>query len=183
MASMETAKIRVRHGNSEFEAEGPPELVKAQYEKFLETLKTQPELLASEPNSLSAVPSIATSSATSDRESPSGPLIHSDHLDQIFQLRGKMVSLLALPKSEKSAPDAMIMLLYGFETLTDTAAVTGVTLAAAARQSGVQIGRVDTVMNGLTEFVNAGGARRGRRYSLNNRGRKRAEELIISLTA
>jgi hypothetical protein len=48
----------------------------------------------------------------------------------------------------------------------------------AARQSGVTVARADVALKSKSDLVMAAGVRRGRRYSLNNRGNIYAENLI-----
>jgi hypothetical protein len=164
-------KIRVKFGSAEFEAEGPSDLVQAQFAEFMAALKALP------------VPQATPAPASAPAEAPPDPsaAVSQDVLSRVFQVRENIVSLLALPKGNDTSSDALVMLLYGFERLTNAAAVTGVTLMEACRQSGVQVGRIDRAMDAQAEYVNAGGAHRGRRYSLNNPGKKRAEALIVGL--
>jgi hypothetical protein len=176
LRTMETSKIRIKIGDSEFEAEGPEDLVRVQFDEFMSVMKAHPPSPAP-PLLPQALPDPTAALAVAIP----APEVSPDWLSRVFQVRNRTVTLLALPKSETAIKDAMLMLIYGFEKLLGTGAVTGVALAEAARQSGVQIDRVDRVMKGLGAWINAGGARRGRRYSLNNPGRKKAEDLIIGL--
>lgn len=175
-------KIRFKHGSVEFEAEGDPTLVQAQFTEFMAAMKAAPPqpapIQAELPPTTPPPPADDTTRAGNGAETA----FTDDMMGRVFQAKGGMVSLLALPRGDHPARDATLMLLYGFERLANNSAVTGVTLMEACRQSGVQVGsRLDRVMEAQQEFVNAGGARRGRRYSLNNPGRRRAEALIAAL--
>ena len=76
----------------------------------------------------------------------------------------------------------MLMLLYGYTKLGTEQSVTGTTLMKAAKLSGVSIGRIDRVMDGKNkEYVLAAGAKKGRRYSLNNPGITKTEQLMRDL--
>ena len=185
LSPMETAKIRIKLGAHEFEAEGPPDLVRTQLDSFMAAVKAQPTV---QPALAPAQPGVSSVDVNEvpPATSPVPPVrpadeVSSEALSRVFQVRQKLVTLLALPKTDDFRSDALLMLLYGFEKLASMPAVTGVRLSEAARQSGVTLDRADRVMRGLTQYVNAGGVRRGRRYSLNNPGRKKAEELIIGL--
>jgi hypothetical protein len=171
------SRVRVKYGNVEFEAEG--ERADAQYTEFMALLRTLP--------SPSVDPAPAPTKAAASQPDParngngSEIPVTQDVLSRVFQVRDGIVSLLARPKGDKMEADALLMLLYGFNALANTPAVTGVTLMEACRQSGVQLDRIDRVMGTQSGYVNAGGAKRGRRYSLNNPGMKRAEALIVGL--
>jgi hypothetical protein len=178
-------KIRFKHGSVEFEAEGDAALVQAQFTEFMAAMKAAPPPAApiqAEQPPPPAAPAIPPIADTTRAGNGTETAFADDMMSRVFQVKGGMVSLLALPRGDHPARDATVMLLYGFERLANNAAVTGVTLMEACRQSGVQVGsRLDRVMEAQREYVNAGGARRGRRYSLNNPGKRRAEALIAAL--
>ena len=99
-------------------------------------------------------------------------------MGRVFRRDGDIVTLLALPRTSDVGADTLVVLLYGFLKILGRNAVTGVTLAKAARQSGVDMPRIDNVIAKRKEYVLAAGSRRGRIYSLNNRGVAHAETTV-----
>lgn len=69
----------------------------------------------------------------------------------------------------------------GYGKLKGEHKITGVTLMKAARQSGVKVSRVDRYMEMKKDYVLSGGAKRGRRYSLNNKDTRYVEDMINSM--
>jgi len=70
------------------------------------------------------------------------------------------------------------VLLYGYDRIKDQHSVTGGTLKKAARQSGIQLDRVDRLIEPYGPLVNIAGFKKGRRYGLNNQGIRKAEDLL-----
>lgn len=178
-----TQRLKVKIRDSEFEADGPPDVVQDLYQQWLDAVNAAP---APEPASSAAprspplgmpAPSV---DAWLDEPGPS-VTITDELMSRVFRREGDSISLLALPNGNRREPDALITLLYGFQRLANMPAVTGVTLMQASRQSGVALPRIDRVLDSETDFIMAAGARRGRRYSLNNRGVRHAELLIKQL--
>lgn len=164
---METHRIKVKLGNAEFDAEGKPEAVQAQYEAFLKlvALLPKPETVAPKTDFIKVTPTGAIEIADAV-------------LDRVFR-RGDVLSLSALPSGEEREADTMLALLYGYLKLQNEQTVTGTSLRKSALVSGVNIDRADRVLNTLIpDFVLAGGVRKARRYQLNNRGLTRAEGII-----
>lgn len=182
-----TQRIKLRVGDFELDTEGPADIVRAQVEAFMELVKSKPAAVAP-PASAAAVgvtPAIdplkpGLPPALPPTPIPAAPpgILPQDVMDRVFQSRGDSVSLLALPGDPA---DALLVLLYGYAKLKSVNNVTGVSLMQAASQSGVQVPRIDRVIDSRSEFITSGGQRRGKRYGLNNRGMRRAEELITGL--
>jgi hypothetical protein len=172
--------VHVKIGTAEFQTDGSPEDVKARYEAFLELLKTLPVLQTQEPKTPVRT-GTANAAPAVPRTENGGAEIPREIMDRVFRASDGVVSLLALPRGDTSVPDACLMLLYGFATLLSIPAITGVTLMEACRQSGVAVDRLGRVLDAQTDYVNSGGTRRGKRYSLNNPGQRRAMELITGL--
>ena len=55
-------------------------------------------------------------------------------MGRVFRRDGDIVTLLALPRTSDVGADTLVVLLYGFLKILGRNAVTGVTLAKAARQ-------------------------------------------------
>jgi hypothetical protein len=175
--------IRVKYGATEFETTGTPENVQARYDAFLELVKAVPlppvvnTEIKPDPGHIQLTG--AESVIRTDGEGT--PQVPQEIMSRVFRVNNGVVSLLALPRGDNAVRDACLMLLYGFAVLQNTPNVTGVTLMEACRQSGVSVDRLDRVMDAQTEYVNSGGVRRGKRYSLNNPGQRRAAELVTAL--
>jgi hypothetical protein len=192
-------KVRMKIGDAEFEAEGTSESIEARLAKFAELVGLiGKQLTAVMPANFSnwspikdATPTALQAGASTieggDQVQGQGqtqaaqPPVTDDLLTRVFRRDGDTVSLLALPRTEQPDADALVALLYAFQRLLNKPNVTGVTLMQAARQSGVLMNRVDVPLKSKSDLVMAAGARRGRRYSLNNRGNVYAEALIRRL--
>jgi hypothetical protein len=160
-------KLRIKLGASEFEAEGPEETVKAQFEAFLAAA--------------SHLEQTTTTARAMDLGPAQGPKADAT-VDRAFsQDREGYVSLRVLPATQDRVADALLLLLYGFRTLKQSDEVPATTLMEAARQSGLQIQRIDRSIAPHEELITKGGTRRGGRYGLNNRGIARAESLLAGL--
>lgn len=176
-------------GAAEFEAEGSPDSVKEQLMLFVELVgkhldaKAFPVIpaAAAVPNGSKAVPAAPTGLTVVLSDDPQP--ITDEVLARVFRRDEDAVSLLALPKTEQPEGDALLVLLYAFQRLLSKPNVTAVTLMQAARQSGVTAGRADVALKSKSDLVMAAGVRRGRRYSLNNRGYVHAEGLIRKMIA
>ena len=163
-------RIKVKIGDAEFEAEGLPEIVQQQFASFLQVMSAQPKKPAEEKKDVSGAD-------PNSRVGIVGIGGVGTELERVFR-RGDVLSLIALPKGNNAAADAALILLYGYDKLLNTSAVTGVAIMKSMQQSGVRVDRVDRTLDAHTDFVNAAGYKRGRRYSLNNRGITEAERLI-----
>jgi hypothetical protein len=91
------------------------------------------------------------------------------------------VSLRILPRTPDRDADALIVLLYGFRRISNQMDVLVGKLGKSARQSGIQIERIDYAIAPNVELITKGGARVGARYGLNNRGLAKAEEMIAGM--
>lgn len=160
-------RIKIKIGNSEFDAEGEPELVQSQYEAFLAALKSN----------VTTSPSVIADTQHQPSQRDFAPGYIDSVADRIF-VNDDTLSLLALPKTDNAVADALILLLYGYHRLRSERSVTGSALMKSAKQSGAKADRIDRFLDMKKEFVNSAGNRRGRRYSLNNRGMSEAENLI-----
>jgi len=176
--------IKVKIGDSSFEAEGDKETIDLQYRSFLEAVMT----VGGQPQGRSQ----STEEDSGRGQSEAGPQtpgsqpdlddeITESLLKRVFQDNGDYISLSAIPSTEQQQADSILLLLYGFAQLKGEPKVTGVTLMKACRQSGVQIDRVDRVITARDGYYLSGGTKRGKRYQLNNRGEKLVKKLISEL--
>lgn len=172
---MDTTRIRLKIGNNEFEAEGPTELVREQFETFKSIIsqnhvKSPTEQLAD--TSKSIINQFATGGI---------PILR---LEKIMNIKGRIVSLTALPQTTE---DAALLILLGHTDLKNNASATAQEIGDGLAQSGRPVPRVDRVMESALEhaLVLKTGVKRSTRYRLTNQGlvhaRKLASELIETL--
>jgi hypothetical protein len=160
----EKSTISIKLGNAEFSAEGPVNIVQAQFEAFLRALESRP--------GEAGKPDKPDSNGGQNRVTAE---LDSGLLNRVFAKDGAdRVSLKALPRS--GAGDALLLILYGFEEIAGEHSVTGSALIKAAEKSGVRLDRLDRTID--AELVTAAGMRRAKRYGLNNRGKQRAQEIL-----
>jgi hypothetical protein len=169
---MDTAKVRMKIGDHEFEAEGASEIVQAQFMAFRELLSMQDNKPAQNNTPIVAeVPIIPITSAHVP-------------LEKIMRAQGRVVSLTAMPTS---TDDAALLIMLGNKDLRNVDTVTGGEIGDGLAQSGRPVGRVDRIMEKLISeaLVLKSGFRRATRYRLSNVGHQKAlavaRELIASL--
>ncbi len=102
-------------------------------------------------------------------------------INRIFRVDGEVISLRVLPKTEKAYADTLLLLLYGYSAIKGEHDVTAVRLAQAAKQTGIQVDRLDRTIAQNAQYVVRAGFKKGVRYGINNPGIRRAEELIAAL--
>lgn len=171
---MENNRIKMKIGDAEFDAEGPSEIVTAQFNAFIAAIAAR---------STKAVVPVVDDGG--DEVPPNnfmpGTGIPQPILDRVFR-KGDTLSLAALPTGDNASADAMLALLYGYLMITGENAVTGTSLMKSAKISGIPIDRVDRLMSvSQPDYVLSAGVKKARRYQLNNRGISRAEEIIKAI--
>lgn len=169
--TMDTYKLRVKIGPHEFEAEGPPDAVRTQFEEFKNLVGSAPP------------PSSKSGQKPDTQSVPNYTDVDvSGGLDQLFAVDNKraLVSLKFPPHGKESTADAAVLILYGFKMLLgkDDAPVSK--LITALEQSGCSVKRLDRdAAKYLREsLIIKGGRGRGGRYRLANQGIRRAQELV-----
>ena len=178
-----TAKIRLKVGPHEFEAEGPPEAIQEQYQAFLKVIGGYLTLAVAPPPEPPEKPPLKGSEVGKVPDPENGVTsqpVDRDTLRRVFTDKGPLLSLLALPKTETSEADALLLLLYGYHEMRQSEyPVTGVRMMQAAKQSGLHsVDRIDRTIDAHEKYVNVAGSRRGRKYSLNNQGLLKAQEIM-----
>jgi len=173
-------KLHVKIGESEFTAEGTEQVVKDQFDLFLMAIKhSVPQGAGS-----NGVPGAKAASTDPVGDLKRLPAEERVTLDRIFNVdENDLVSLKAIPKGENSDADGLIVLLYGFLKMVQKDDIYAPTLMAAAKQSGIQAERMYRIMESVSQYTNTAGQKRGRRYSLNNKGLTRAGEIIQQIVA
>jgi hypothetical protein len=189
----EHAKLRVKLGTAEFDGEGLADWIKEQYAEFLTAaVKTQAPATKAAEQSATPPPSAAADIPIEPAAPPLPPVnngtpppVQREDLRRVFAEHDAVVSLLAIPRSENADADALLLLVYGYHELRQNDyPVSGVRLMQSAKQSGLtQVDRIDRIISLHARFVNSAGAKRGKRYSLNNQGIIRATQLIREILA
>jgi hypothetical protein len=190
-------KLTVKIGAAEFTAEGDQSVVNEQFNLFLTALKYQPppdplgdalrqhgqdQPKGAVSNNGSGGASGSNGTATNGAQTDLATYVEPATMDRVFKVDADdVVSLHHLPTTPNAAADALVMLLYGFLKLTQSGAVSALTLMKGAVKSGVKIDRIDRVISANSQYITKGGARRGTRYGLNNRGELYAVGLIKKL--
>lgn len=185
----ETSKIKLRLGDFEFEYEGDAVEGKAALAAFLgaaSTAKASAPLPPPPPAPTPAVDLVKPldgNGVLPPPPPPPAPSADGTSLKRVFAEKDAVISLLALPKSDNAEGDALLLLLYGYQELKSSEyPVTGVRLMQAVKQSGLhQVDRIDRAMATNGQFVLSAGARRGKRYQLNNQGIAKAKEIINAI--
>lgn len=170
---MDSTKIRVKFGNHEFEAEGPSELVKAQFDAFRELI-----------SSASPIPEPKTPLSNPEVILPEQVNSSPSHvpLERILHANGRIVSLTALPTATW---DAALLIMLGHKDLRDHESVTSQELGDGLAQSGRPVPRVDRVMEKhiSSAYILKSGFKRSTRYRLTNLGQQRALSIARDLIA
>jgi hypothetical protein len=167
---MELTKLKMKIGDHEFEAEGPPELVKEQLSAFREMVANAPAAAVSD--------RIATAN---DGEVP--PVKNgTTRLESIMRTEGRVVSLTA---RANSAEEAALLILLGQRSFRNNEAVTGAEIVDGLQVTGQMVARLDRLMDKIAAEGNAIiiGTHRAKRYRLTNQGFSRAQEIAKTLIA
>lgn len=161
---MELNKLRIKIGDHEFEAEGPAEVVQAQFAAFKELIATAPVARA-------------VSGTVEDRPNNGPPA-----LDKIMKVDGRVVSLTAQPKSLE---DAVLLLLLGQKTFRNNDGVTGGEIVDGLTVSGQAKHGSSRILKKIASDGNViiTGAHRGKRYRLTNQGVSKAQDIARGIVA
>jgi hypothetical protein len=162
--NMAEYKLKVKIGEHEFEADGPVETVKSQFEAFK-------DLIVGLPSHKQETVKTTASPETSTQTTPQSGRFD---VDRIFRADGRVVSLTATPGSES---DAVLLILYGQRHYRENENPTGSQVMDGMEQSGYRTPRIDRILGSLAAdgAVIITGAHRGKRYRLTNQGFTRAE--------
>jgi hypothetical protein len=172
---MDIAKIRIKIGEHEFEAEGPPDSVQSQFEAFRQLISSVSIKPAEKP------PVIQPETPANQRVGGSNNHVP---LEKILRVTGRIVSLTAIPASIE---DAALLIMLGHKDLRNNESVTGQELGDGLAQSGRPVPRTDRIMEKASEsaYVLKSGLKRSSRYRLSNIGHQKslavARELIATL--
>lgn len=176
----ERYRLKLKIGVHEFDAEGDPAVVQAQFEAFKELVKMAGAAAALPP------PSTFTrdEKPLTPAEQPTNqtPLDIDASLGKIMHVEDKIVSL-TVPAA--TIDDAVMLVLYGQKILRSSDSVSGYEVMQGLTLSGQGVNRVDRVLDkaGQDGSVIVIGQRRGRRYRLTNAGMAKARKLAADLIA
>jgi hypothetical protein len=172
-------KLTVRIGDAEFLAEGSEDTVKTQFDLFLMALKHERPKKQPENKHQNESPRADETKRNGDELARQTGDADRVTLDRVFELDSDdLVTLKAMPATDNSEADAIVMILYGFHKLTQKGNIFAPTLVAAARKTGIQADRIYRLVETHKQYIMAAGVRRGKKYSLNNKGQQYATELI-----
>lgn len=170
---MDTSKIKVKIGENEFEAEGPTEMVKEQFEAFKDIIRLAHDKKLNYPkaDSVQAVVNQLTADG-----------IPTLNLEKIMRVSGRIVSLTALPATPL---DAALLIMLGHNKLRQNISPTGQEIGDGLDQSGRPVPRVDRIMESAISdaLVFKTGIKRATRYRLTNQGFVKAQGLAQDLIA
>lgn len=200
---MDSYKLFVRVGNAEFKAIGPEATVREQFDSFLNALSAIPttqNLAAAVKPKKQMAGAAATVGGVVESGLPAGyheqfdddtdldsdvdeagqPL-SKELIARAYRTDGDAVSLRVLPQGNDSAAEAILLLIYGFQTIRNENEVGALELTEAARRSGITLSRIDRTIARMTGLIRKGGRKRGTRYQLTNPGINRSEELLMEM--
>jgi hypothetical protein len=164
-------KLKIKIGEHEFEADGPADAVRSQFEAFK-------ELIATVPVHKPEITQAGTPEPSATPEPPAQQSVqNSTVLDRIFRERGRVISLTAPPASEI---EAVLLIVYGQRFYRENDNATGSEILDGMSESGYRKPRIDRILTGLADEgeVIITGAHRGKRYRLTNKGHAHAETIV-----
>jgi hypothetical protein len=173
---MDGYKLKMKIGEHEFEADGPTEVVQAQFQAFRDLV-------------------MAVATATPQRENRQQieasqfqqgqnyrPGADSLMLDRIMKIDGRIVSLTA---RASSLEDEILLILLGQKNLRENESVTGAEIIDGLQRTGHVVNRIDYKLDRMSEGQSATvitvGTGRARRYRLTNLGFAKAQEVAMTL--
>ena len=170
---MDSYRIKVKIGDNEFEAEGSPEIVKAQFDAFKELITSIPprnDTRISHP--IQQPPSVQQLAQETE----------ATNFEKMFRVEGRVISLTALPAN---VVDAVLLTLFGQRTFRNNDSITGAEIKDGLVQSGYRLDRVDRFVDKLTAegLVIKIGTGKASRYRLTNQGMARATTLARDVLA
>jgi hypothetical protein len=175
---MDTYKLRIKIGNHEFEAEGPVEVVKEQFESWKGLLGLSPAKGTDSPAAALSGNSVTRITEIHTPEGITTPLDVFDHDD-----KRKLVTLRVHPTSEDRDADAALLVLYGYKEIEAKDEVPVTKLKDALEVSGLRPDRVDrTLAPHMREgLILKAGRGKGGKYRLTNTGYARAQQMVYEL--
>jgi hypothetical protein len=175
---MENYRLKIKLGDCEFDAEGPHDVVQAQFQAFQDMVASLPQRQAAPPAEPLQPP--APVAENGDLSKTERHQIDAA-ITKIMRVDNRVVSLTVKPNS---AEDAVLLLLLGQRLLRNNESPTGSEIVdGAERTGGLDMGRSDRLFeriarNGDVIMI---GERRGKRYRLTNTGISKARRIAATL--
>jgi len=178
---MSTYKLRVKLGAHEFEAEGPVEAVKKQFESWQKLIAsitaTAPATATLQGTASSTIPV----SRVTEIRTPAG---YAGPLD-VFNVddKRKIVTLQAHPTGENKEADAGLLILYGYKEIEKRDDVPVTKLKESLAVSGLRPNRIDRALapHSRAGFILKAGRGKGGKYRLTNTGYAKAQQMVYEL--
>jgi hypothetical protein len=186
----DTYRLKIKIGSHEFEAEGPVQVVQAQFAAFKELVASLPP---TPPPTSFTIPTpqggqqVVMDGGNGLYTPPAQPKPDASALDsaldKIMKLENRVVSLTARPDT---ADSALLLLLYGQKVMRQNDAVTGMEVNDGIEATGgLAITRPDRVLERMAAMgdVIVIGERRSKTYRLTNAGLAKARQAASTLLA
>jgi hypothetical protein len=186
---MENYRLKVKIGDAEFDAEGPHDVVQAQFQEFQEMVANMPLRAVANmplfgPTNPSEKPVEAPNGALGQNAGPKmDPGVIDASLSKIMKVESRVVSLTVTPQS---IDDAALLLLYGQRLMRNNEAATGSEIVdGLVATGGLDTGRSDRMFDRIARNgdIIMIGAHRSKRYRLTNAGMNKARQIASGLIA
>ncbi|HEX3103746.1 MAG TPA: hypothetical protein VHQ22_04820 [Terriglobales bacterium] len=175
----DTYRIKATHGANTFEAEGPTEIVRADFQAWRDMVANSPTPMPQNPQIDGAQRGFDPPVAIPKQDTPNIDAA----LNKIMRVENRIVSLTARPTA---VDEAVLLLLYGQKVLRENDSVTGAEIMdGISATGGFGLFRVDRLLEGMAREgdVIVIGERRSKRYRLTNTGITRARQAAVDLIA
>jgi hypothetical protein len=170
-------RMDVKLGEHSFTVEGSEEKCDEQFQRFLNAVS----LANAAGNQSKSIPKRIVDARTGDQDGDDGASENDIERawDRAYKRKDDRLSLITLPSTKAQKADALILIMYGFQTLYNQDAATATDIMDAAKQSGLRIDRIDRNLPvSYKAYYNRGGTGKGMRYSLNNVGLRYAQSIL-----
>jgi hypothetical protein len=164
-------RLKIKIGDHEFEAEGPVDIVREQFESFKELVSTTSPKTQNSPGQPDNSVTI-----------PDVPFDESS-LGKIMKQDGRIVSLTIRPRN---IDEALLLIILGQRYLRGTEVATGAeVMGGITATGGVAVSRIDRYLEkmGREGDLIVMGERRGKRYRFTNSGLTKAQKLATEVLA
>jgi hypothetical protein len=171
----DTYRLKIKIGEHEFDAEGPADIVREQFEAFKELVAVSPPKTqnpGTETDKSVILPTLSQDMAFDDAS-----------LGKIMKKEGRIVSLTIRPRTIEEALLLTILgqrYLRGMEVTTGAEVMGGITATG-----GIAVTRIDRLLEklGRDGDLIVMGERRGKRYRFTNTGLTKAQKIASELLA
>lgn len=174
-----TYRLKIKVGEHIFEAEGPPESVREQFQAFRELIASIPQVKVTNPQILTNLEPNRVEVAQENQNET----VNESTLPRIMRVNTRTVSLTVRPKSLE---DAIVLIMFGQKVLRQSDSVTGGEIIDGLRATGgLAFGRIDRLLEkiGKDGDIIVTGENRGKRYRMTNAGLAKARQIAMGLLA